>query len=336
MAFKRKKPAKTKAKPKTKPNKQRFSFFKNEKFWFIIGILFLSISAYLLISFVSFLFYGAADQSIMDSSWKEFLFNSDINVKNNGMKVGALLSEVIINGGFGLASFIFIYMLALTGLKILGRKINRYSQTLVYSLVLIVWISLALGLIFNKTNGESFIYLGGHYGFMLSNWLRSLIGLFGLILFLVITGVMIIVIRFDKAFDFLKGLFKSKEKESSGLGTSDDDDLDPFEEELEDDNLLGEDDISTIIDEDDVVRAIFEPDGDDDFEIEPEEEGEEEQEKKTSEEPEAEVKLDIDRGVEEEENDEFQNEEMEEYDPTLDLSDCRLICWRTINLAMLK
>ena len=317
MAFKRKKPVKSKAKPK----KKRFSFFKNEKLWFIVGILFLGISAYLLISFVSFLFYGAADQSIMDSSWKEFLFNSEINVKNNGMKVGALLSEVIINGGFGLASFIFIYMLALTGVKILGRKINRYRQTMVYSLVLIVWLSLALGLIFNKTTGESFIYLGGHYGFMLTNWLRSLIGLFGLILLLLITGVMIVVIRFDKAFDFLKGIFKSKEKDSENI-KSDYDDLEPFEEELEDDMPVGEDDISTVIDEDDVVRAVFEPDGDDDFEVAQEEEVvEEETEEESDEAEEEDLKLDIEPGVNEEENDEFQNEEMEEYDPTLDLSD---------------
>ncbi len=316
MAFKQKKPAKTKAKPT--PAKKRFSFFKNEKFWFIIGILFLGISAYLLISFVSFLFYGAADQSIMDSNWKEFLFNSEIDVKNNGMKVGALVSELVINGSFGLASFIFIYMLALTSLKILGRNINRFAQTLVYSLVMIVWLSLALGLIFNKTSAESFIYMGGHYGFMLSNWLRSLIGLFGLILFLVITGVMIVVIRFDNAFEFLKGIFKSKEKAPSEMGTTDDDVLEPFDDEVEENKPLGQDDISTVIDEDDVVRAIFEPDGDDDFEVDTQEEVAEEKEEDIEAE---EVKLVIDPGVEEEENDEFQNEEMEEYDPTLDLSD---------------
>lgn len=316
MAFKQKKPAKTKAKPT--PAKKRFSFFKNEKFWFIIGILFLGISAYLLISFVSFLFYGAADQSIMDSNWKEFLFNSEIDVKNNGMKVGALVSELVINGSFGLASFIFIYMLALTSLKILGRNINRFAQTLVYSLVMIVWLSLALGLIFNKTSAESFIYMGGHYGFMLSNWLRSLIGLFGLILFLIITGVMIVVIRFDNAFEFLKGIFKSKEKAPSEMGTTDDDILEPFDDEVEENKPLGQDDISTVIDEDDVVRAIFEPDGDDDFEVDTQEEVAEEKEEDIEAE---EVKLVIDPGVEEEENDEFQNEEMEEYDPTLDLSD---------------
>ena len=312
MAFRRKKPAKT----KTKATKKKFTFLKNEKFWFIIGILLLGISAYLLISFVSFLFYGAEDQSIMDSSWKEFLLNSDINVRNNGMKVGAMLSEVIINRGFGLASFIFIYLLALTALKILGRKITRFGQTIVYSLVMIVWLSLTLGLIFNKTTGDSFIYLGGHYGFMLSNWMRSLIGLIGLILFLVITWMMIIIIRFDNVFHYMKNFVRPREKAEKEIA-SDDDDLEPFEEELEDE-VVGQDDISTVIGEDDVVRAVFEPDGDDDFEVSTEEEVIEE---KVEEEPEEEVKLDIQPGADEEETDEFQNEELEEYDPTLDLSD---------------
>ena len=318
MVFKRKKPAKTKAK-KAKAPKKRLTFFKNEKFWFIIGIFLLSVSAYLLISFVSFLFYGAQDQSIMDTGWKEFLFNSDINVKNNGMKVGAMLSEIIINRGFGLASFIFIYLLALLALKILGRKIARFRQTVIYSLVLVVWLSLTLGLIFNKTSGNSFIYLGGHYGFMLGNWLRSLIGLVGLILFLVITGVMIIVIRFDKAFQFLKGLIRSKEK-VEGTTESDQDNLEPFEEELGKD-IVGEDDISTVIDEDDVVRSVFEPDGDDDFEIRAKEEVVDVPESNKEEGTDSGVKLDIEAAVEEEETDEFQNEEMEDYDPTLDLSD---------------
>ncbi|WP_340114232.1 FtsK/SpoIIIE family DNA translocase [Maribellus mangrovi] len=319
MAFRRKKPAKTKSKAK----KKRSSIFKNEKFRFIFGILLLGISAYLLISFVSFLFYGAEDQSIMDIPWREFLFNSDINVKNNGMKVGALLSEKIINGGFGLASFIFIYMLALTGLKVLGRNINRYRQSMVYSLVTIIWLSLAFGLAFNKTSSESFIYLGGHYGFMLSNWMRSLIGLVGLSLLLLITGVLIIIIRFEKAFAFLNKLVRPGQKNSVDV-QEEKDDLKPFEEELEEDEQLGEDDITKVVDEDDVVRAIFESDGDDDFEAEineePEaEEAEEVEVKNKKEEETDELNLDVER-KEEEEAETINPQELEDYDPTLDLS----------------
>lgn len=319
MAFRRKKSAKRKTKSKSK----RISIFKNPKFRFILGILFLSFAAYLLISFVSFLFYGAEDQSIMDLGWRELLFNSDIEVKNNGMKVGALLSETIINGGFGLASFIFIYMLALTGFKILGRTIGRYRQAIVYSIIVLIWLSLAFGLIFNKTSSESFIYLGGHYGFMMSNWLRSMIGLVGLILVLFLSGIMILVIRFDRAFHFMNNLVKPKDRDKREAVK--DDTLEPLEEELENE-IAGEDDITKVIDEDDVVRAIFESDGDeDDFEAETlseetiSENKTVQQERETKKEDD--LNLDIEPKIQEEESDDVQPEELEDYDPTLDLSE---------------
>ncbi|MFV0590839.1 MAG: DNA translocase FtsK 4TM domain-containing protein [Draconibacterium sp.] len=320
MAFRRKKSSKSKAKTKS-AGKKKF-WFRNEKFHFILGIFLLSFSAFLLISFVSFLFYGAADQSIMDAPWKEFLFDSSKNVKNSGMKVGALLSEKIINGGFGLASFLFIYMIALTGLKIIGRNITHYRRNILDSLLIILWLSLMLGFIFNKTSADAFIYPGGHYGFILSNWLRSLVGIVGMALILLITGLVYVVVRFDKAYEFLKKLMKHKAKEKPLADQKEaEDDLEPFEEEKEDE-IVGEDDISTVIDEDDVVRAIFEPDGDEDFEIEQADQEEEVLEETTQEGPveKDDLNLQVAPKVEEEEVDEIEPEELEDYDPTLDLA----------------
>ncbi len=317
MAFRQKKSSKS----KTKSTGKKKFWFRNEKFHFILGIFLLSFSAFLLISFVSFLFYGAADQSIMDAPWKEFLFDSSKNVRNSGMKVGALLSEKIINGGFGLASFLFIYMAALTGLKILGRSIARYRQHMLDSLLIIIWLSLTLGFIFNKTGADSFLYPGGHYGFILSNWLRSLVGIIGMALILLIIGLVYVVVRFDKAYEFLKNLLKQKPKQKLLADTEEDDDLEPFEEEKEDE-IVGHDDISTVIGEDDVVRAIFEPDGDEDFEVEQKEEPEEVvvEEEPVEEEAEEELSLHVEPKVKEEEVDEIEQEELEDYDPTLDLA----------------
>ncbi len=316
MIFGRKKSAKSKTKPKT--TNKRNGWFRNEKFRFVFGIVLLSLSAFLLISFVSFLFYGAEDQSILDEKWIDFLFNSDKNVKNSGMKVGALLSEKIINGSFGLASFIFVYMLALSGLKIVGRNIHNFRRNIFDGLIVIIWLSLTLGFIFNKTGESSFLYPGGHYGFILSNWLRSLIGIFGVIILLLISALVFVVVRFDNVFQFLKDKVKPKDK--TALEEDDySDDLEPFEEELEDEEeaIQGQDDISTVIGEDEVVRAIFEADGDEDFEVGPADEMLEEENEKE----EDELKLQVAKKVEEEEADEINNEELEDYDPTLDLSD---------------
>ena len=164
-------------------------------------------------------------------------------------------------------------------------------------------------------------YPGGHYGFILSNWLRSLVGIIGMALILLIIGLVYVVVRFDKAYEFLKNLLKQKPKQKPLVDPEEDDDLEPFEEEKEDE-IVGHDDISTVIGEDDVVRAIFEPDGDEDFEVEQKEEPEEgvAEEEPVEEEAEEELSLHVEPKVKEEEVDEIEQEELEDYDPTLDLA----------------
>ncbi|MDX8339318.1 DNA translocase FtsK 4TM domain-containing protein [Draconibacterium sp. IB214405] len=324
MAFRaKKKPAKT----KKKRTKKRMPLINKEKLFFLFGLFVLLVAAYLLISFVSFLFYGAADQSIMDSGWSEFLFNSAVKAQNKGMKMGAYLSEVIMNRGFGLASFTFIYLLAITGLRILGRKTGNYLKSVWYSVICIIWFSVALGLFFNKTDAGSAIYWGGHYGFVLSNWLRSLIGVVGLVFLLFISGLAIIVVRFDGAFELMKGLLKRKPKHNEEEDIS-------FNEESAPSELEGEESVTKVIeDDDDVVKAIFESDDEDDLplveqeiEIDDQIEVEETEEKVEEEievipvEKEDELNLTVAPKQEEEESDKVEPEELEDYDPTLDLA----------------
>ncbi len=325
MAFRaKKKPAKSKSK---RTKKKRTPLFNREKLYFLFGLFVLLAAAYLLISFVSFLFYGAADQSIMDSGWREFLFNTEVKAQNKGMKLGAYLSEVIMNRGFGLASFVLVYLMAISGARILGRKTGNYLKSVWYSIICIIWFSVALGLFFNKTDAGSAIYWGGHYGFVLSNWLRSLIGIVGLVFLLFISGVAIIVVRFDGAFNLLKGLLK-KNSHETGQDEEDRDEGATSSEEVE-----GEESITKIIeDDDDVVKAIFESDDkdelphdepkaeDDDIEIaQPEEEPEDDIEvipiKK-----EDDLNLTVAPKHKEEESDGKEPEELEDYDPTLDLA----------------
>nr|WP_319512559.1 DNA translocase FtsK 4TM domain-containing protein [uncultured Draconibacterium sp.] len=325
MAFRaKKKPAKSKNK---RTKKKRTFQFKSEKLYFLLGLFVLLLAAYLLISFVSFLFYGAADQSIMDSGWREFLFNTQVKAQNKGMKLGAYLSEVIMNRGFGLASFGIVYLLAITGMRILGRKTGNFIKSILYSIVCIIWFSIALGLFFNKTNAGSAIYWGGHYGFVLSNWLRSLIGIIGLVFLLFISGLGIVVVRFDSAFNLLKGLMKRQAKDS----LPDDETLN--ETDTPEQIVEGEEAITKIIeDDDDVVKAIFESDEEDDLpleetETEPEEIEVAEAEEETDDgievipiEKEDDLDLTVAPKVDEEEGDSKKPEELEDYDPTLDLA----------------
>src|SRR5680860_1452000 len=200
MAVKRKKPVISNRKTK----KARVSFLKNEKFKFILGVLVLLISAYLLIAFISFLFYGAADHSKLDLKWSELVFKSSVKVQNKAGKTGAYLSELIINRGFGIASFLFIYLLIILGFKILGRNLVKFQRSFMFSLVTLIWFSVALGLLFTKNDASSSIYVGGQYGFVLSTWLSSMIGVAGLVLLLLLSGLTLIIVRFEKSYSIIR------------------------------------------------------------------------------------------------------------------------------------
>lgn len=312
MAVKRKKPKNS----TKKAQKAKTPVFRNEKLKFILGVLVLLVAAYLLIAFISFLFFGAADQSKLDLPWPELIFDSSVKVLNKAGKTGAWLSEVIFNRGFGLASFIFIYLLVITGLKVLGRNKGRYGKNFFFSIVLLMWFSVTLGLIFTKTDGSSAIYPGGKYGFVLSNWLSSLIGVSGVVLVLLVTAVIIFAVRFEKAYDWLKNRLKRKETGKETPVPENDDKTGEI--------AITDDSISKVIEDDDIVKAIFEPDSENGDSLEVEiftRDGSETGGANEEKNEEDELELTVKQKVEEEGGDEARNEELEDYDPTLDLSE---------------
>jgi len=308
MALKNKKPAE----PNQKKKEKRIPFFRNEKFRFVLGLIVFLIAVYFLISFISFLFYGAADQSKLDLKLKDLIMDREIEVLNIGGKSGAFFSEIIINKGFGLASFLLVYMLGVTGLRIISKNIIRFRRNLVYSLVTLVWLSIALGTIFTKSEDGSFIYYGGYYGFIMKTWLQSMIGLIGVIFLLLVTGITLVIVRFKGAYPLAKKLLTPK----------------PKTEKVKADNvpahevLFEEKTISKVIENDDVVKAIFGSEGDDDeIDMEIAREIEVIAPKSQVESKERDDdELDIPQKIDDDDSEEYFAEGLEEYDPKLDLS----------------
>jgi len=78
--------AKKKTDKETEPkkiSKNRFTtFFKSETTHFVIGLISVIFSVYLLLAFISFFFTGAADQSILDNQQPGELMQTTNHVKN--------------------------------------------------------------------------------------------------------------------------------------------------------------------------------------------------------------------------------------------------------------
>ena len=193
--------------PLAKLNFKFLSFYKDERLQKITGLSLLLFSAYLLISFTSFLFTWKTDQDkLYGSSW-ELVTNNEVIVDNWLGKFGAILSHQFIHGWFGISSFGIVLLFFLFGFRVLFKvNLLPLNKTVKHTVFNTIWISAFLGYLFD----DSLFYLGGGFGYQTHLWMASLIGHVGtgFLLFFVLIGFAIL--NFNISFDWLKNKFVDK------------------------------------------------------------------------------------------------------------------------------
>ena len=215
--------AKKKTDKETEPkkiSKNRFTtFFKSETTHFVIGLISVIFSVYLLLAFTSFFFTGAADQSILDNQQPGELMQTTNHVKNYAGARGAQLAEFLINECFGIAAYFIILFLAGAGMKMMKAYQFRVWKWFMSCSILLVWFSITLGFIFDGTFSDSFIYPGGLHGHNVSAWLVSQIGMPGLGLLLLITALLFFVYLSSETINMIRKAlhpnFRRKKKDTA-------------------------------------------------------------------------------------------------------------------------
>ncbi|KXK27513.1 MAG: cell division protein FtsK [Bacteroidetes bacterium OLB12] len=112
-----KKPEKEK-KSKSSKSKSRFSFgfFKDPRFILALGFFLLITSLYLFVAFVSYLFTGKADQSVVLAFFDTSLAESGQEVDNWLGLYGAITSHFLIHQWLGISAFFIPPLFVFTGL----------------------------------------------------------------------------------------------------------------------------------------------------------------------------------------------------------------------------
>jgi S-DNA-T family DNA segregation ATPase FtsK/SpoIIIE len=211
---KQKKSSKKKNSKRSNPFSKINAFFTkiitNEKLGKIVGISLLVFSTFLLFTFSSFLFTWEIDQNIINNHWDD----PTIKVDNWLGKLGAYTSHQFIFNGFGVASFLFVFLSFILGFRILFKSnLLPIGKSFKYSIFSVVWVSISLAYIL-----PSIPILGGAFGFQTNLWLSNVIGNIGIILFLILTLLIFLVLNFNISFN----IFSAKK------------------EELDDETILGE------------------------------------------------------------------------------------------------
>lgn len=193
------------------------AIFKNETMHFVIGLVLVIFSVYLLLAFSSFFFTGAADQSILDGANAQELASTNNGVKNYAGSRGAQLASYLINDCFGISSFFILVFLAVTGLKLMKVRVVRLWKWFIGCSLLLIWFSVFFGFVFVDQYKDSFLYLGGMHGYNVSNWLTSQVGVPGVWMILLVTAICFLIYLSARTIIWLRKLLslsflKRKEK----------------------------------------------------------------------------------------------------------------------------
>ena len=199
------------------------ALFRSETVHFIIGLVLVIFSVYLLLAFSSFFFTGAADQSIIDGGSAQELISTNNGVKNYAGSRGAQLASYLINDCFGVSSFLILVFLAVAGLKLMRVRVVRLWKWFIGCSLMLVWFSVFFGFVFVDQYKDSFLYLGGMHGYNVSNWLVSQVGVPGVWLLLLVTAICFLIYLSARTVIWLRRLFslsflKRKEKAESVQG----------------------------------------------------------------------------------------------------------------------
>ena len=185
-------------------------FGKWETISFCVGLLIGIAALFMLVAFVSYLFTGESDFSLLESHTDPL--NSELRYKNICGSWGAIVAYFFLNDLFGLASFIMIPYLIILAMRMMRIFKFTLVRKFILFTVLMLWVSVflaAFGYLFPYFEG-SFVKLGGNHGIQVVKSLTQVIGTPGLLAVLVITAVLYLVYLSAKTIEVIRDLFRLK------------------------------------------------------------------------------------------------------------------------------
>ena len=179
-----KKNKENKKKQRTGTQKPEFRFslsdiastIHNETVMFILGAAVTVASLFIIIAYISFIFNGGIDQSVIAGA-------ADDVANSTGM-LGARTAELFVNRWFGLPVVLLPILTTIIGLKMMGIASFKIVKWTITCIFLTVWLSLFLQMTLAPLMRDSFIIPGGMHGRNLYEFLQTNIGLPGIILLL--------------------------------------------------------------------------------------------------------------------------------------------------------
>ena len=228
-------------------------FFSNQNVHLALGLLSIGLTIYLGFSFISFLWTGGGDQTVVES-----VATGEVAGNASG-KGGAVVANYFMNGCFGWAMLLVLPFMVLVSCSLMDMERVRgvrKSRWGMITLFLLIWCSIFFDSVFGNFFQDSYTSPGGRNGEVMKDFICDMLGVVGLVLVLLLSALLFMMIVSPKTVPYLRRLLNLSRKNSEGAVGEED------EEEEEDD---ADDDEENEGMEVEVVTAT-ETDEDDDIE----------------------------------------------------------------------
>ncbi len=183
------------------------SFFTNERSKFIVGLIISFVTIYIALALISFFFTGGADQSKIENIPLADLVINRGSVDNWTGVRGAYLADLLMNKWFGISSFLILFFLGSVGAKLMSLNNVSLIKRFLFSSSMLIWGSLFFAFAFVKGYEDTFLYLGGQHGYVISEIMMSNIGIPGTVLLLLGTFLIIAIFTSKRTIPFLQKFF---------------------------------------------------------------------------------------------------------------------------------
>ena len=185
------KPAEKKAEKRPKSSE------RSQRFRKITGVVLMAFSVYMCLAFISCLFSWRADMDKVEQFGWTAMFQPDTVPTQNWMGIiGATLSLKFMYYWFGIASFLFLPIIFLGGVKILfGYEKINIGKIIISSVFWIFFTSLVFGFLFQNIGALSI--MGGAFGFELQKYFYNLIGWPGIIILIIVLFLGFLIITYN-------------------------------------------------------------------------------------------------------------------------------------------
>ncbi len=184
------------------------NIFNDEKLNFVLGLILVLLSIYVVVCFISFFSTGGVDQSILCESRVGEWLNSHHEYKNYCGSFGAIIAWTLMGLNFGLSAFLIPVFIVILGLHLMNIKRFSMWRWFIGLTFVMVWCSIAFAKLLTPILGMLTFNPGGEHGVFIVEKIENLVGAPGLIALLLLTALIFLTIVTSKTIIWVRKVMR--------------------------------------------------------------------------------------------------------------------------------